>query len=270
MVVGCGRLGFDPQASGSDGSLAIDTAPGDTPFAIEFTAPTPLGIAALNDLISPAISTDERELMFALNDVVTGYSLYSVRRADTTSPWGPPVKLAALDDAATEEESPWMAPSGLEMLYSVTGGTREVRGTARMEITSDTWRAPALVSTIPVSASQVSVHVASGHVFASDGSGVGEFDKTGAVVPQPNLVGYESPSISVDGLEIFMSKIEAGPVDRPYVARRASLAEPFPAPERVKFAADADAADLEICRDGHHLYMTIRVGGRYDLYVAER
>jgi Tol biopolymer transport system component len=266
LLVGCGRLHFDPVAS--DGSSDAPCVFG--PFG------TPQNAGALNSSaqdFGPAVSADQLTIIFG-SGRGGGSHLYGSQRAAITEPFPPAAAVTELNSTniSDQDRGPTLSPDGLTVYFSSTrGGPLQLYRATRMSETA-LWNPPALVPELSavgdfagpgISAdgtelffSHTTPTTTLFHTFQSGGVfgapiAITELSTGGVVEP----AGYAS--LSRDGLTVFFEGDRDEAALHIYTATRQTPQGPFGAPTQVGNinVPGVSCADPEISKDGTTLWL---------------
>lgn len=284
-ATGCGRIGFTPS---EDASVASDTVQmPDTPPACANYGPwqTPTKVAELdtpgNTEWAATLTADQLTVLFASNVGATGsYDIFMATRASVADPFGAPVEQVALSTPDAETD-PAVTPDGLTLYYTTLNLPpapalmRATRPDAQSSFGSP--------QVVPESASQR----AFGPGLAKDGGELffqGDTSRifravitagpvltlTGELLELGTNVGF--PTLSPDGLTMYMEKVIAVGDDDIYVATRPAIGQPFSAPSVVsELRTSLAEGDPDLSYDGLTMYFSSdRDGVSEDIYVTTR
>ena len=267
VVVGCGRIDFDPHVDNAGCTLGpwgtptriaeLATANDDwggqiTPDGLAlyfntertiyvarrpdrasmFGTPTTLPELGGGDQGNPSTTGDELELYFDSNRA-GDYSVWTAQRSSPACAFGPPTQLAVLDVGASAT-APFVSPDGLRLYYMLGLPEGTLMWTSRAS------RTDAFVAGTPI---------------------------TGIVGTM-----HGTPALSADQLSIYYDS-GVNPTRDLSTASRATIADPFAAATQLSVDTADDEADASITADGLELHFASnRPGGPggSDLYVAKR
>ncbi len=284
-------------AGGCGGSAAAGDAADAADYAA-FSGAVPVTITGYSgDAMEPFISKDGRYLFFNnRNDPAIDTNLYYASRIDTAtfSFLGevPGVDSPSLDAVASLDRlgnfyfvstrsyattlatiySGTFAATGVTAVALVTGVSRDTPGAVNFdaEISADgdtLWFDDGEFS------ANGELEAASIAVGRRDGLGFLREADSATQLAAVNVAGLNyAPSISVDGLELFFTRVAAmsgGAEPAIYRATRSDTAAPFAHVERVS-AATGFVEAPSLSADGHVLYFHKLEGGRYLIYCVQR
>jgi hypothetical protein len=268
VLVGCGRVGYDPLSEVADGFEPRDGAPdadGASPpdGALPADAGAPLdatpvdgggalgwpegsfgtlrAVTAVNTDFpesDPTVTADLLEMYFRSDRGVANDDIYRSRRASPSDPWGPAERVAELS-SLDDDQTPEVAPDGLTIwLASTRAGGRPQQDIyiATRASRSDPWGAPTLVAELST-----------------------DLDEA-------------APTPSADGLRLTMHRLDGGSFDI-MEATRSSVGAPFGVP---RFVAELNSAAQDgaafLWGDGRTVvFDSSRSGaGSWDLWIATR
>jgi len=276
VVVGCGRVGFDPSVS--DAQSGSDALPSFGPFGA-FGSPIELtNLSTPQGEVAPVISSDDRELYWASLRAGIDHTLWYATRATTGQPWSCAtwVPLVSSTGALTE---PMLSGDGLLLAFDdyidVFASTRSAPGAA--------WGAISLVPDLnpDYRAPDLAVEDTRMVAFSPADNDLYEWRRPSRTAPwgSPQRIDELStpdeesfPSLRSDGLEILFNSDRDGR-GLIYRALRPALDQPFGAPSLVTIDPALDAlseADPDLSADGTTLYFVVAAAGDTDLYVATR
>jgi Tol biopolymer transport system component len=284
-------------AGGCGGSAAAGDAAASTDYA-EFSGAVPVTITGYTgDAMEPFISKDGRYLFFNnRNDPALDTNIFYASRIDDATfrflGAVPGVNSPSLDAVpsldllgnfyfvSTRSYTTTLATiysgafsaTGVTDVALVTGVSRDTPGAVNFdaEISADgdtLWFDDGEYS------AQGGLEAASIAVGRRDGLGFTRAADSATQLAAVNVSGLNyAPSISVDGLELFFTRVatmSGGAEPAIYRATRPDTAAPFADVERVS-AATGFVEAPSLSADGHVLYFHKLVGGRYRIYCAQR
>ncbi len=236
LLVGCGRLAFEPQAGREDPCLTSPPVAG----IVDFATITPLEAddpIAYDD--DPTVTADGLELVFASDRAgSSAEDLWVSRRRDLAAPWEPPERIVELASAFSDG-TPALACDGLTIWFSSNRPNPVTIG-------SDLW-----VSWRPDRTSRWGepVHLAA---LASDNA---EFSAT----------------VRADELEIlFSSRPPGGGIASVMVSTRASRDADWDPPSLLDVSPFSEEGDPAMTPDGRIVYLGSDDGGDYDVFAIDR
>jgi hypothetical protein len=204
-------------------------------------------INGAHDEWEASISSDGLTLYFGSNRPggCGGNDIYMTKRATKSGPWGPPVNMGPTVNSSTEDDYPWISPDGLELYFKSRRpggyGLNDIWVTRRATA-NDPWGPPL---------------------------------NLGPVVNSPYHEHYLS--LSPDGMILLFSDAPVSPF-RPgghgsadmWMARRASLSDPWQTPANLGPVLNSPALDLapRISPDGRTLYFWSNRGGSNNIWQA--
>lgn len=201
---------------------------GGTPIA-PWSTPTKVpGASSGADEDDPCLSSNELELYFKRVDA-TSTNLYVMTRASTTSAWGAPTALGALNTSGNNEESPRLSSDDLKLYFGRSG---DIYVSTRSAV-GQPWGAPAPVGVLNTGENEKWAFVCSdGYTIVSRGTannGQDLFEGTitgGANTPIPtvNSAGQEQGTfISSDCLTLLFQSNRTNAQFDIYVSTRAAI-----------------------------------------------
>ena len=220
-----------------DASARSDSASGlDGPLG-RFGTPVPVpGITVGTIDEDPSLTADMLELYF--NSNTTGGDIYVTKRAAITDPWGTPQPVTELNTASSEN-TPEVAADGLSIWWSSgragSLGIDDIWMATRAS-RADAWGPPQHVTGLSTTANDV------------------------------------APFILPDGLTSYVVNTTMGNDDI-YVAQRATLTDPWPAPTRIgELVHAAFDSDEWVAADGSVIYWASEriTSGDMDIWRATR
>ncbi len=292
LLVGCGRLGFEPEAGAGEGQGGGPGAPG-APDATS-SGPCTLGpwqaphrlaaLATTLDERAPALSADKRTLFFESNRAGSR-DLYVATRTSLEEDFGPPAELDATSSFA-DDRDPTLSDDGDTLYFTSDRDGPPVLYRAIRSSASEAFGAATQVSEL------ATVWLA-GPALSATGAELFYSDTTETVVIRATytaLTGFVpdgsettllaapvgSPSVSGDGLWLFYHhKTSLIAPYAIYVAHRTSTTAEFGPSMAVSelVAPSSNTTDPEISKDGKTIvFASDRPGGAgmFDLYIAER
>jgi hypothetical protein len=284
VMLGCGRFGFglEPQLDAPQHGVA-DTTTADACTLGPWGPATP--ISELTDTVfderDPAIRSDDLELVFVRSTAADNGELFTARRASPADPFGPAVRLAALDTVA-KDDGPALSRDGLRLYWkSEVGGVIQLWWSTRTSIDVD-FASAAILPGGPfneraepsISSDDLELFQAStmGHLYvagrSSSGADFGVSQMLGAPIDSANWL--EGPAISHDGLTLFFVEFLAG-VYEIRVATRPDRASPFGAPLSFpELAGGVGEWGPELSADGRTLYFYRYIAGQADMFTIHR
>ena len=273
LVVGCGRVSFDP--------IIPDAAVGRCTQYSPFSPPTRVdALATVEFEFDPNMSTDGTTMYFSSNIAGT-FDIYQTRRASRDASWETPAVILATADS---DVNPAIAASDLELFHGAVEVRRLVRTTP-----DEPWSGPeVIIAAAPPFVSPQGADLAledrlmvlcsaltTGEVVILESTRVDRASPFStptiltSVAPATNA---EFPAISQDGLELFVS---LGPPGEREVAlaTRPDLEAPFGAAVVIpELASTSDDSDPDLSADGTELiFASNRPGSvEYDLWSSRR
>ena len=244
-LAGCGRVAFEPSP---DAGTPSDAPPCTEPFGAP--QPLPTGGFAVQ---GPSVSDDERELYMAAS--IGGpelADLYLSTRASRSDAWSVPVHMVDPPSSIYDDTSPSISADGLDLYFSSTRMGNAFIFHSHRASNDATWDLPT-------------------HSGAYGSGDISHDGLSMAVTDFMSPVRFyrrtSSPSLSADGRELYFTSDRSG-VRSIWVARRATDSGAYTSVEQVPLGVEAH--EPEICADGNHLYMMVRVGGSDLPHVATR
>lgn len=273
---GCGLVSYDSiAASATDASEAVADADLSAPFG----APEVVAAVASDQLEDdPSLDGQQTELYFSQNNniwVASGQD-FSTR-----------MQAAGLAEPGVDEDSPELSRDGLTMFYTVGNVGMELAdiSIATRSSLGDPWLPgpqPAELNSdrnerSPAPSADLLTIVFASNRGATNRIYIAERASTSAPWSTPReltelaATGTEdSPMLSDDKLSLYFTSDRSGNFDL-YVARRASVDDPFGSPEPLtEINTDAEESDPWISPDQRTLYFTTDRGGNRDVYVSRR
>lgn len=278
VVVGCGRVGFDPLGSDALVNDTIGTGPFGTPMLLtEINSPF--------DDDDPTLSPDLREIVFDSERTGPIGELWAAVRADTSSPWSSPTLIVELSAPADDEDSPFISRDGLELYFSSDrpggAGSADLWLSTRPDLAS-AWGAPAVIPALSSTAQDigfsmtadglVALLTSSGEIYEATRPTATSAWSARQLRAELNSTSLEDePMLTVDGLTCLFSSARNGAADL-FIAARASRAVPFAPPQPLTEinTPSEEETDPWISADGHLLVFTRGAGSSRDLYYATR
>ena len=253
LVVGCGRVSFDPIIPDATAGRCTQYSP--------FSPPTRVDeLATVEFEFDPNMSASGTTMYFSSN-IAGSLDIYQTRRAARDAPWETPVVVPELA-SADNDVNPAIAASDLELFHGAADVRRLVRATPDAP-----WSGPELViAAMPPYVTPQGVDLAlddrlmvlstalvTGEIVilesmrADPASAFSTPMVMAAVAPNDNA---EFPSISQDGLELFVSFGPAGQREIA-LATRPDLESPFGAAVVIpEIASTSDDSDPDLSADG--------------------
>lgn len=282
LLVGCGRIGFDPSAGASTDASGDASADAFDDSNCVWGSPVALDDVNTGDSESePVLSPDGRILVFASNRMGGVARLFQSTRVG--SAWSAASLIASLDSGAVDHGPSWNA-SGTRLYFSSFRGgplrfyEAEFDGTsfgsvqlvAGLEALTES-----LAPTVRGDELEMffSSRLAPSHIeYARRSSTSRSWQSLGSVPELVDAIDHGYPGVSADGLALYFE------VERPggfFIgrSRRPALEEPFGA---VELVAELDAAgshgDPQPSFDGTELVFASDRGqpGNFDLYLSAR
>jgi hypothetical protein len=266
-----------PSTNGEPAGASCDPS---APFG------TPTPVAGVNTDAyegDATLSADELEVYYDIFTSDTKSTLRIARRTSTNEPFG---ALAALDVGGGDVYSPMLSNDDVTLFFSSDTGSGPGLWRATRPSRQATFGAPATVQGIGVhpdgaylsndrATLWLIVRDANGKldIYTSAASG-GTFGPA-APVKELNTPATETgPVPTKDGLTLYFGSNRdnaAGSLDV-WMATRPTTSAPFGAPAKLDVLnTPADEWPTWLSPDGCRLYLsTNRVGGNYDVYVAQR
>jgi hypothetical protein len=288
VLAACGRVGFD--------QLDADVLDADVPLG-SFGPPQLIApLSSPQDDDDPSATGDGLELYFMSSRTGTQSSdIFVSRRASRSAPWGAPVIVTELN-SSVEDQSPGITSDGLTIYFSSrrtspVGGTSSNIWVSTRASRLDAWSTPVFVAELSTSEDEFEPQPDASNlrlVLYRNIAGNRELLEatramtsaawsTPVVLANVNAAGSErSPCLADGGLELWFGsdRAEAADIHDVYIARRASLTEPFGAIESVSILNTAsDDNDPWLSLDGRLLlFASDRSGpaGSAELYEAQR
>jgi Tol biopolymer transport system component len=285
VLVGCGRIAFDPRS---------DVAANDGPLSCgPFSAPVPLPgpVQTPGDDWFPTPTPDQLELYYYRYNGSSDADVVRATRpttADMFSASSPVAELNTTDDdtsvSTTDDQLDLVMThftTGASHLYSATRAQR-----------TDPWSAPSLFTTLLAPQNDTNPWLSPDglrvtFVSVRSGSAFDLYESTRAtrtdswtppITLSVSLVGVSEndPTESADGLELFFTSTrnEVGNYDV-YRATRPTVDDPFGSPVLVpELSSTGDDVGPRLSRDGRTIYLaynTARLGGQNAaIYTATR
>ncbi len=278
----CGRVGFDPtRVTGGD----ADAGAGDSDAPGSWGPPTLLGITWPEPVDDPTLTPDMLTLFCNTNGAA---DIATASRLTTASPWSALTIDAALSSSFGETE-PDLSPDGLEMYF----GSIRPGGSGNFDIwvASRASRVVPWGTPVPIPELDSPNEETAGSTSA-DGleivfdiriglnRNIAISNRTSRAMPwgPPTSVAAVNsasddagPFLTADRLGLYFSSQRRDGSDDLFVARRATLADPFGAPEAItELDTAANEADPWVSPDGHHLVFTSNRNGMEELWESTR
>ena len=272
VLVGCGRIGFEPPRQGATGSDALDVF--DSPPLGAWPPPTRVfaGTPPLAD--DPSLTGDGLELFF--NDAAR---VYVSKRMLVTDPWPTPVEVTAL---GSNLSSPHVSDDGLTIWVVVGTDVAVATRTTR----NGTWSTPTVIPELVGQEDGVSISVDE-LVLVCDSMRSGMFEMYmstraspeavwGAVMPiaEINTPGFEGrPHLSGDKLTLYFHAKPMGSSNQDlYSAHRTSVAGAFGPAASIPGVNDPVEVDEDpgVSADERHLVFASQAGGVTTLWESWR
>lgn len=285
VLASCGRVGFDPTGDGGSGAEGGGPDAYVCDRALPFGAPVP--IAELNTVGGVGEGT-----LRLLPDELTGYfwrrdttdtmtlaQIFYASRLALDAPWtAQPV--TGLDDGRGSLDPTLVSDGSLLVFRKTTPDDLYLA----VPIDATSFQPPVEIGSLnSLSADTEPFLQASGSelIFNSLRSGGGDLyraTRSGKTFSAPTLIAEVSttadegdPVLSADGLELYFRSNRVGNEYDIYRATRASQTDTFGAAEvvpNVNTASEDGPSSLSL--DGCRLYLTSKITGDFDLYVATR
>ncbi len=281
VVLGCGRLDFDPLAHGDASGGDAQTGDGAPctfgPWGTPVLFPE-LGPAA-DDLAGPALTPDELTIYFA--SAATGIiDIYVAQRGAKTDAFLTPVLVSAIDDNTARDRDPALAAGGAH-LYFTSDRLSPANDSMFTTVGSGaTFAAPTLVSEIGPAVLGPWVSDDELELFFTDGSNDTEHaDRTDAGLPWTDITnvpelgvgGY--PSVSSDGTTIYLEHF-VDPNTVIYTATRTMRGGTFTTPQPIPEIDSPflDCGDPWISADDRTLYFSgeLTASAGHQIYASTR
>lgn len=288
VVAGCGRVGFTWQERRAD--AASDAATPDA-FTVCHTGtwsiPQPLALVnSASHESDPTITGDGLTMFYTGNAGTSqGYAIWTATRATTNDPFGNPMLVPELDDAA-DDQDPSISPDGLTIYFDSTRGVNRELYVAKRNVVTDPFGIPspviingevqALRTAPAISADGLDLYYASGNlelahatrsVVTADFTFVRELDEVNAAPTDG------SPIVSSDGLELFFESFRNAQAEMFRATRPTTSASWENLTIETTLLAGAPPATgyggPELSPDGRTLYL-FRNETSIDLYVTTR
>ena len=279
LTTACGRLSFD--STKSDGGTATgDGAPPCVfgPWANEARIDE---LNTIADEADPAIRFDGLEIVFARDDATNKAELWIARRTSTTSPFGAPHPLSALN-TITYDNGPAYSSDGLTLYYKCEVGGITLWTATRSALDQDFTNPTRLAGGPFDEMSDPSISADGLELFNDDSFGnlydgvrasTAEDFVTPAPVPAPVATSnwHEGPSISRDNTTLYYVE-ELGSLFEIRVATRPGRGKPFGTPASLaELAGGTPKFDPELSADGLTLYFVrYEGGGESNIFKLER
>lgn len=209
-----------------------------------FDPPTRMDqLDTVDDEVAPTITDDGLELVFERDSGSGVAHLYSSRRGSSDVPFVDASQLM-LGDSNAVDTTPWLSGDGLRLIFSSARsggiGALDLYETSRADRSGD-WALPK------------------------------------PLIELDDIANDASPTLSVDGLDIYYSSIRTGTLNEydVFTAHRSALDQPFEAPHRVtELESDLDEFGLRLTADGTSLFLNYdaltRGGVDADMWTARR
>lgn len=255
----------------SDAGSLDDDAPDGSLAAFGVPMPLPGPVNTSSDEKYPSLDATGTQLIFG-TPRVGGYTLWFAVRTRTQDAFGTPLRIVELDGTGIEY-FPEISGNALELIYN--GNMPEELRQVTRSASNSAWGMPSPIAT-PDFRIGASLSPDGAHLYLAiplDG-GIEEYTRTMTnewtlARTHPALAGMTTPTVSTDGLEMFM----ASETNQLYRATRDEPTASFGSPQRVLFGTAIDNAmitDPELDSTGRALYLAVRTGADFDLYVATR
>jgi len=266
-----------------DGTPVDSDAPIDTAIALgPWSAPAPIDDFTPVADDDPSPTGDLLEMYFNRSN-----EIFVTTRARVTDPWGPPVLVPELSDAAATDTTPEVTYDGLTIyLASNRGGlatldifvaTRASRGA--------TWGTPALVPELSSGSREAATATSNNTVMVFESDRGGDNDtflttRASAGVPWGTPARVDAiattssdgnPMLSADGLELYFSSNRTGDNEL-YLSTRATVGDAFGPPVAITELAGIgfDDQDPWISPDRRTLLFTSNRDGTTRLWQSTR
>jgi WD40-like Beta Propeller Repeat len=278
-----------PDDGGMAGDAAASDAPGDAVALGPWSPPIKVAVASTGEIEDDVtLSSDARELIFAIQTGINGKDLYYTARTSLDAPWAPAV-LLPFDGETTSEESPRFSADDKTLYFSsdragngnldIFTATRAVVGTNRWDVVSPIGGA---INTTTLIEKWFMPCGTDRYVMVQNGQGVGNANATdlleGRIGQDPvgiDVLNTEDTETGVfitrDCLTIYFASTRTDP-EKIYTSRRGSLGAPWQPPMVVTDfeALGGDQEDPWLSPDGRIFAFVSNVSGTRDVYLSTR
>jgi hypothetical protein len=264
------------QSAGLDADVDSYVEPLDaaTPlgdFGVPTQLPGPVNVNGSDEHYA-SLTADRLQLFFG-TPRTGGYTIWVAQRSMASMNFGIPQRVTELDRTGIEFH-PEISANGLELFYNGSAPEYQLQRTTRASA-MDMWNTGLAVPSMPTyrDGASLSPNGMRLYVAIAPTGGIEEYARGGLgqwtlVRTHQELAGMTSPTVSADGLEMFV----VGNFVL-YRAKRTSIDLPFESLDRVSFGPSIDNGlvdDPELDSTGRVLYLSINLGTGFDIYRATR